>query len=124
MIRTLTSLFASSLLALSLTAPGSAAQLNSALVEFDAGNQGWSIPETLFYAIRNDAISSGLGDKYHTRLLSREALTGWGYEHALASGRLAVLVNRHTSLTLPPHADIYRVPAPAPKSTGAKVAPE
>lgn len=79
--------------------------------EYDAtrqNNTGWSIPETLYYAIRNDAISSGLGDKFHTRGLDAAHLTAWGYERALRSGRLAVLVSRHTTLDLPPSADIYR----------------
>lgn len=82
--------------------------------EYDAqlvSHRGWSIPQTLYYAIRNDAVSSGLGDRFHTRGLDAAHLTEWGYDRALTSGRLAVLVNRHTKLDLPPHADIFRAPA-------------
>ena len=87
-------------------------------------NHGWSIPETLYNAIRNDAISSGLGDQFHTDKFDAEHLTPWGYEHALGSGRLAVLVARHTKIRPAPHADIYRVasgdtPAPAKGSESA-----
>jgi len=95
--------------------------------EYDAqlvSHRGWSIPQTLYYAIRNDAVSSGLGDRFHTRGLDAAHLTEWGYDRALTSGRLAVLVNRHTKLNLPPHADIFRAPAGAPGAGGgARVAP-
>lgn len=73
--------------------------------------QGLSIPDTLFFAIRKDALSAGLGDRFYTQGWTPEYLTPWGYEHALRSGRLTVLVRRHTTLNIPVEADLFHVGA-------------
>jgi hypothetical protein len=71
---------------------------------------GWSIPPSLYTAIKNDAVSSLVGDMFYQKYFNSDALTEWGYKHALESGRLATLVTRHTSLTLPPQADLLHFP--------------
>jgi hypothetical protein len=86
---------------------------------FVPGAAGWSMPTTLFVAIQGDAIAAGIGDRFHTREFSPEALTDWGYAHALSSGRLAVLINRHTTLQVALGTDLFHVPdlSPPPEIT-------
>jgi hypothetical protein len=72
--------------------------------------KGWSLPPTLYMAIRNDAISSVIGDKFHTGGITDKALTKWGKKHAIESGRLAILINRHTKMEMEPSFNFYQVP--------------
>jgi hypothetical protein len=83
------------------------------------GGAGWSLPQTLFSTVQGDAIAAGIGDRFHTRDFTAEALTEWGYAHALKSGRLSVLVSRHTSLQVALGEDLFHIQKSSPPSQGA-----
>lgn len=86
---------------------------------------GWSLGKTIFTALVNDALLSGIGDYFYTHDFTKEALTDWGYHHAMTSGRLVHILNRHTSLNLPSNFDIFHVPAQeAHRPSGTKVVPD